>query len=255
MSGRVFLVGAGPGDPDLLTVRATRILAEADVVLHDALIDPRVLTLAGKALRVPVGKRGGQPSIDQREIEAMLLRTARAGRTVVRLKCGDPFVFGRGGEEALMLHAAGVDFEIVPGVSSAIAGPGAAGIPVTHRGLSSGFAVLTARPAQAWHDTIDALPPGALTLVFLMSISSRAEIAARLQLRGWAPATPAAIVLGAHTPRQWRWLGSLAELGAIALPGDRADLPGLVVIGDVVGVAEQITDGRTSNTEDHLAIA
>jgi uroporphyrin-III C-methyltransferase len=248
----VHLIGAGPGDPDLLTLRAARVLAEAEVVLHDALVDARVLELAPRALKVPVGKRAGRASIEQAEIEAILIRTARAGRAVVRLKCGDPFVFGRGGEEALALHQAGIDFEIVPGVSSAIAGPGAAGIPVTHRGLSSGFAVLTARPSQAWHATVDSLSPGALTLVFLMALSSRAEIAARLLARGWAPSTPAAIVLGAHGPRQWQWTGTIAELGTAVWPADRADLPGLVVVGEVVQLADRLS---TPSTEDRLAIA
>jgi uroporphyrin-III C-methyltransferase len=249
----VTLVGAGPGDPDLLTVRAARALERADVVFYDALVDARVLELAPRALRVPVGKRGGHPSMDQREIEAMMIRAARAGRSVVRLKCGDPFVFGRGGEEALALGEAGIAFEVVPGVSSAIAGPGAAGIPVTHRGLASGFCVLTARPSAGWHGAVDALPPGTLTLVFLMSLSARDEIAARLQARGWSPSTPAAIVLGAHTTRQWRWVGPLSELGQAIWPADRTDLPGLVVIGDVVSLAERIS--LDTDTEAHHAIA
>ncbi len=253
MSGKVLLVGAGPGDPELLTVRAARALAGADVVLYDALVDRRVLSLAGRALCLSVGKRAGKASMDQRAIEATMIRAARAGRAVVRLKCGDPFVFGRGGEEAIALAAAGLEVEVVPGVSSAIAGPGAAGIPVTHRGVASGFAVLTARPVEAWHATVDALPPGALTLVFLMSLSSRAEIAARLLRRGWPAGTPAALVLGAHTERQWSWTGALAELAGTALPEDRRELPGLLVVGDVVAIADRIAAPISS--EDHLAIA
>jgi uroporphyrin-III C-methyltransferase len=252
MSGRVILVGAGPGDPDLLTVRAVRALEGAEVVLYDALVDPRVLDFARTALRMCVGKRAGKPSIEQAEIETMLVRLARAGRRVVRLKCGDPFVFGRGGEEALRLHEEGIDFEIIPGVSSALAGPGSAGIPVTHRGVSSGFAVLTARPAEAWQATVDHLPPGTLTLVFMMSLAARAEIAARLLERAWPSTTPVAIVLGAHTERKWQWTGLLSDLASVELPADRADLPGLIVVGDVVHVADKLA---TRPLEGRHAIA
>ncbi len=203
-----------------------------------------------------VGKRAGRASVAQDEIEATLLRIARTGRRVVRLKCGDPFVFGRGGEEALALVAAGIDFEIVPGVSSAIAGPAAAGIPVTHRGLSQGFAVLTARPSAAWHATVDALPPKTLTLVFMMALGARKEIAERLLARAWPDATACAVVLGAHTERMWQWTGALSALPALAVPEDRADLPGLIVIGDVVEVGEQLTRAiATAKLEDQIAIA
>jgi uroporphyrin-III C-methyltransferase / precorrin-2 dehydrogenase / sirohydrochlorin ferrochelatase len=249
----VLLVGAGPGDPELLTVRAARALAEADVVLYDALVDPRVLALATRAMCLPVGKRGGQPSMDQRAIEAVMIRAARGGRRVVRLKAGDPFVFGRGGEEALALAEAGLRFEVVPGVSSAVAGPAAANIPVTHRGVAGGFAVLTARPAAAWHATVDHLPPGTLTLVFMMALAARAEIAARLLERGWPASTSVAIVLGAHTARQWSWTGALRELGAAALPADRADLPGLLVVGEVVDVSARLA--ALALEEDDLATA
>ena len=133
-TGFVSLVGAGPGDPDLLTQRAVRRLAEADLVLYDALVSPEVLPLASRAQCLSVGKRACRPSISQEAINRCLVRGARRGKRVVRLKCGDPFVFGRGGEEAIALAAAGVPFEIVPGVSSALAAPALAGIPVTHRG-------------------------------------------------------------------------------------------------------------------------
>jgi uroporphyrin-III C-methyltransferase len=256
VSGKVWLVGAGPGNPELLTVRAARVLGEAEVVLYDALVDPRVLSLAARALHLSVGKRAGRASVAQDEIEATLLRIARTGRRVVRLKCGDPFVFGRGGEEALALVAAGVDFEIVPGVSSAIAGPAAAGIPVTHRGLSQGFAVLTARPSEAWHATVDALPPKTLTLVFMMALGARQEIAERLLARAWPDATACAVVLGAHTERMWQWTGPLSALLTLALPEDRVDLPGLIVVGDVVAVGEQLTRAiATAKLEDQIAIA
>lgn len=249
----MWLVGAGPGDPELLTIRAARVLGDAEVVLYDALVDARVLALASRALCLSVGKRAGASSTPQEEIEATLIRAARAGRKVVRLKAGDPFVFGRGAEEALALAAAGIAYEIVPGVSSAVAGPGAAGIPVTHRGVASGFAVLTARPVEAWHATVDALPPGTLTLVFMMSLGARSEIAARLLARGWPPDTRAALVLGAHTDRQWSWTGTVDQLASIAIPADRRELPGLVVIGDVVAIADRLSS--TGNAGEQLVSA
>jgi len=244
----VLLVGAGPGAPDLLTVRAARALEAAEVVFYDALVDARVLALASHALCIPVGKRAGGVSTDQRAIEAALIRAARGGRRVVRLKGGDPFLFGRGGEEAIALHAAGLPFEIVPGLSSALAGPAAINVPVTHRGLASGMVVMTAKPDRAWHDVVDNLPPGALTLVFMMALSSRAEIVTRLRSRGWADATPSAIVLGAHTPQAFSWTGSLVALPTIELP---VGPPGLLVIGDVVSVADRLATPK----EDHVATA
>lgn len=246
----VLLVGAGPGDPDLLTVRAVRALDQAEVVYYDALVDARVLSLATRAVCLPVGKRAGSVSTEQNAIEAALVRSARAGRRVVRLKAGDPFVFGRGGEEALALHAAGIAWEVVPGISSALAGPAAAGIPVTHRGVAGGFAVLTAQPADAWHATVAALPPGALTLVFLMALGARGAIVSRLLARGWSPDQPCAIVVGAHTPSQWTWTGPLFALADVVPPSGP---PGLLVIGDVVAIAERLTAARSS--EDHFATA
>ncbi len=137
MTGHVSLVGAGPGDPDLLTVRAARALAAADLVLYDALVSAETLALAPRAQRFCVGKRAHRPSFRQETIHAVMIRAARRGKRVVRLKGGDPFVFGRGGEEALALRAAGVPFDVVPGISSAVAAPALSGIPVTHRGLAS----------------------------------------------------------------------------------------------------------------------
>ena len=142
-AGSVALVGAGPGDPELLTRRAAARLAAADVVFYDALVDTDVLELAGKAQRIYVGKRAGRPAIRQTLINQLLVRAARRGQRVVRLKGGDPFVFGRGGEEALALVAAGIPFEIVPGITAAIAAPALAGIPVTHRGSAASFVVVS----------------------------------------------------------------------------------------------------------------
>jgi uroporphyrin-III C-methyltransferase/precorrin-2 dehydrogenase/sirohydrochlorin ferrochelatase len=242
--GFVSLVGAGPGHPDYLTVKGLRRLQEADVVLHDALVSEAMCDLACKALRINVGKRAGGEQTPQRETERLLIEAARQGLKVVRLKGGDPFVFGRGGEEALALQSAGIPFEIVPGVSSAIAAPALAGIPVTHRGVSPGFVVLTGSDLEAIDRALGAIAPGSLTLVVLMGIGSRAQLAERLAVRGWSIATPAAIVLGASTPQMWTWRGSLERLATIALPQSGA--AGTIVVGDVAALPISLIDMKGS---------
>jgi len=237
MTPLVSLVGAGPGDPDLLTVRAVRTLAAAEVVFHDALIDARVLDLAPRAIKVYVGKRAGHHALKQESIHKLMVRAARRGKRVVRLKGGDLFVFGRGGEEAQALADAGIPYELVPGLSSALAGPQAMGVPVTFRGLASSFVVLTAQPELARQGVLDSLRPGAGTLVILMGLKARATIAAELIARGWSAATPMAAVIGAHTPQQWSWIGTLDTIDTLTIPADRAQLPGLLVVGDVVSLA------------------
>jgi uroporphyrin-III C-methyltransferase/precorrin-2 dehydrogenase/sirohydrochlorin ferrochelatase len=239
VSGFVSLVGAGPGDPDLLTQKAVRRLREADLVLYDALVSPAILAYAPRAQRFSVGKRAGRPSVRQETIHSLMVRAARRGRRVVRLKGGDPFVFGRGGEEALALAAAGVPFEVVPGVSSAVAAPALAGIPVTHRGLASGFLAVSGHAEAAYRPALESLAPNAVTVVVLMGLATRTEIAALLVARGWDPATRAAVVFAAGTPKARRWLGTLATLGACPIEAG-ADSPGTIVIGDVVSVAERI---------------
>lgn len=232
--GLVSLVGAGPGDPGLLTQKGAQRLREADLVLYDALVSPELLALAGAAQRFYVGKRAGRKSIDQRTLERLMVRAARRGKRVVRLKAGDPFVLGRGGEEALALHDAGIAFEVVPGISSAIAAGASANIPVTHRGLASSFMVVTGHeetPAFA------SLAPGSATLVVLMGLKRRAVISEELIARGWSASTPAAIVTDASTPRQWSWTGPLSQLHAAAPP---EGAPGVLIIGDVVSVAAQL---------------
>jgi uroporphyrin-III C-methyltransferase/precorrin-2 dehydrogenase/sirohydrochlorin ferrochelatase len=233
--GLVSLVGAGPGDPDLITRKGAQRLAEADLVLYDALVSPEMLTLAGRARRFPVGKRAGRPSIRQETINALLVRAARRGQRVVRLKCGDPFVLGRGGEEALALAAAGIPCEVVPGVTTAVAAPALAGIPVTHRGLASGFVVLSGHAEEAYGPALDSVAPRSLTLVVLMGLSSRARLASRLRARGWPADTPVAVLMGASTPEAHTWRGVLDDLGNAPLP--EGDLPGTIVVGDVVGLA------------------
>ena len=239
MTGFVSIVGAGPGDPELLTRKAARRLAEADLVLYDALVYGEVLRLASKAHCFFVGKRAGRPSTTQEAIHRILITAARAGKRVVRLKAGDPFVFGRGGEEALALACADVPYEIVPGVSSAVAAPALSGIPVTHRGFASGFAVVTGHDEAAWGPVVDALPPEALTLVVLMGLGARAAVVKRLLARGWPRATPAAAILGASTPDAFTWVGALSELGRVALP-ERRGAPGTLVVGRVASLATAI---------------
>jgi len=196
----VALVGAGPGDADLLTVRAARLLAAADVVVHDALVGDGVLDLVPAGVeRIDVGKRPGRP-VPQELISTLLVELARQGRRVVRLKGGDPFVFGRGGEEALALLEAGVPFEVVPGVTSAFAAPAAGGVPVTHRGVSAAVTVVTGHrrrgePAVDWR----ALAAVGGTIVVLMGVARRGAIAAELIAGGLSPATPVAVVHRATT--------------------------------------------------------
>jgi uroporphyrin-III C-methyltransferase/precorrin-2 dehydrogenase/sirohydrochlorin ferrochelatase len=243
--GFVSLVGAGPGDPGLLTRRGAERLATADVVLYDALVDAKILPLAPRAHCFYVGKRAGRPSVSQRTIERLLVRAALRGKRVVRLKCGDPFVFGRGGEEAQALAAAGIPFEIVPGVTSAIAAPALAGIPVTHRGLAAGFAVVSGHRDSTYGPILDGISPGSLTLVLLMGVGARHDIASRLLVRGWAAETPAAILLGASSEAAFAWTGSLAELGTAVLPSG-ADLPGTLVVGTVAGLGLRSPAALTS---------
>ena len=238
MSGRGFvsLVGAGPGDPALLTRAALGRLRRADLVLYDALVPLEIVSLARRARRFYVGKRAGRHSMTQDAINRLLVREARQGRRVVRLKAGDPFVLGRGGEEALALRAAGVPYEVVPGISSALAAPALAGIPVTHRGVASAFVVLSAHAEHAYAPIVDALPPKSATLVVLMGLGESGPLAERLLGRGWPAATPAAIVYSASTPGAMTWRGVLSELRTAA--GEAPDgAPGTIVIGEVVNLA------------------
>ena len=235
--GRVALVGAGPGDPELITVRGARRLAEAELVLYDALASERLRDLAPRARWFYVGKRACRQSISQDVLNRLLVKNARRGLAVVRLKAGDPFVFGRGGEEALALAEAGIPCEIVPGVSAAVAAPALAGIPVTHRGMASSFAVVTGHHEATYAPLLASFAPGSLTLVVMMGLGQRARVAELLVGHGWDRATPAAIVVGAGTPEAWRWTGALEGLGAAEIPPASRAAPGLLVIGQVVSLA------------------
>jgi uroporphyrin-III C-methyltransferase/precorrin-2 dehydrogenase/sirohydrochlorin ferrochelatase len=235
--GFVSLVGAGPGDPDHLTQKAVRRLREADLVLYDALVSHEVLALASHAEHVFVGKRAGRVQTSQRAIEELLVISARSGRRVVRLKGGDPFVFGRGAEEAFALEAARIPFEVVPGVTSAVSAPALAGIPVTCRGLSSAFVVVAGSDVAKNGHVIDGLRPGSITIVAMMAASRRDELVQRLMAHGWPPDTPAALILGASTPSMWTWRGGLSDLPGAIAPAASADAPGTIVIGAVAALA------------------
>ncbi len=242
-TGRVALVGAGPGDPGLITRRGLDWLARADVVVYDRLANSRLLDhVPPAARRIFAGKSPEGHTLAQDEINALLVREARAGNTVVRLKGGDPYVFGRGGEEAQALRAAGVPFEVVPGITSAIAGPAYAGIPVTHRQLASSFAVVTGHEdADRPESRVDwaALATGPDTLVLLMGVERLPGIVERLVAGGRPPDTPAAMIEWATWPRQRTvvaTLGTLVERARAA--GLRA--PAVTVIGEVVRLRDEL---------------
>ncbi|MGH9254437.1 MAG: uroporphyrinogen-III C-methyltransferase [Vicinamibacterales bacterium] len=235
--GHVSLVGAGPGHPDLWTVRAVRLVEEADLVLYDALVDVDALRRLTRAQCFCVGKRARRDSVPQDTIHRLMIRAARQGKRVVRLKGGDPFVFGRGGEEALALAMAGVPFEIVPGVTTAVAAPELAGIPVTHRGLASGFLVLAGHTSAQVDQTLESIRPNSLSVVMLMGVGARSHLALQLMAHGWSPATPAAIVCDSSTPKEWIWTGRLDRMGDAEPPLGAA---GVLVIGEVVTIRERL---------------
>jgi uroporphyrin-III C-methyltransferase len=241
--GRVILVGAGPGEPDLLTVRGARRLGEADLVLYDALSSEGMRAYAPLARWFYVGKRACRQSIGQDLLNRLMIKQARRGHVVVRLKCGDPFVFGRGGEELLALAAAGIPCEVVPGVSAAVAAPALAGIPVTHRGAASAFTVISGHHEETYRPLLAGLPVRGTTVVVMMGLGQRASIAAALREFGWDAETPAAVVIGAATKDAWRWTGTLRDLETVEIPATApgtSGAPGLLVIGQVVGVAGEI---------------
>lgn len=255
--GTVWLVGAGPGDPDLLTLKAAQVLAQADIVLHDALVSPEILQLASGARLEPVGKRAGGRRTPQMRINQRLIELARAGLRVVRLKGGDPLVFGRGGEEALALAAAGIGFHIVPGVSAGIGGAAAAGIPVTHRGVAQSVAFVTGHDASGSVPHIDwaALARGADVLVLYMALRQIGAIAAHLRAAGRAGSEPVAFITEATTPRQRVRITTLAEAEATAAAIPR-HVPTLIVVGPVVALRPLLaahTNQSSPEKERHAA--
>ena len=252
MTGEVSLVGAGPGDPGLLTRAAVTRLRRADLVLYDALIDPAILKFARRAQKFFVGKRASRHAMTQEAIHALMIRAARRGRRVVRLKGGDPFVFGRGGEEALALAGAGIRYDVVPGVTSAVAAPSAAGIPVTHRGMAAAFLVASGHDAAAFASAVNGVSPSGVTLVVLMGLGRSAAIGSTLIDAGWTRGTPAAVIVGATTRGQQVWRGTLGDLAAdrVEIGGSAA---GTIVVGDVVALGLQTAAAVNVEREASLA--
>ena len=242
-TGKVYLIGAGPGDPGLLTVKGAQALAAAGVVVYDRLLAPSLLELApASARRIFVGKERGRQALSQPEINNLLVAEGQAGRTVARLKGGDPFVFGRGGEEALALAAAGVPFEIIPGVTSAVAAAAYAGIPVTHRGIATSVTVVTGSEDPAKGDTTTnwpALAQAGGTIVVLMGWANLPGIAATLQAHGMPPDTPVALVQWGTWPRQRTVAGALVDIVARGREAG-VSAPVIAVIGPVARLRDQI---------------
>lgn len=237
--GKVYIAGAGCGEYDLITLRALEAIKRCDVLIYDDLIDEKILDFAPKEAEIIYkGKRSGKHSAPQNEINAAIIKAAEGGRTVVRLKGGDPFVFGRGGEEALALIDAGIDFELIPGISSSVAIPELAGIPVTHRKLARSFHVITAHTA----DTEDGLPKNfgcyaklEGTLVFLMGLSKAGQIASRLMDAGKSPETPAAVISGGNSANPVTVRSSLRNLADdVEKAGVKS--PAVIVVGDVAAM-------------------
>jgi uroporphyrin-III C-methyltransferase len=255
--GKVYLVGAGPGDPELITVKGLRCLRAAEVVIYDRLVNPVLLEeVPASAQRLFVGKQPGRCSLRQEEINALLVEHARLGRTVVRLKGGDPFVFGRGGEEALALVEAGIAFEVVPGISSAIAVPAYAGIPVTHRNRSGALTIVTGHETPE-HDAPlvdwEALARLDGTLVILMGVATLPAIRQKLMQAGMDPATPAAVIEQGTIAHQRTVRAPLAEIVERVTAADLRS-PAVVVIGRVVDLGALLSWFEPFSTEKPLVI-
>ncbi|MGE5303644.1 MAG: uroporphyrinogen-III C-methyltransferase [Alphaproteobacteria bacterium] len=239
-NGKVYLVGAGPGDPGLLTVRGLELLRRAGVIVYDQLVNPVLLEEASPAaVKIFAGKQAGSHCIAQAEINEVLIGYARLGRDVLRLKGGDPFVFGRGGEEAEALADARIAFEIVPGVSSAVAVPAYAGIPLTHRKFASSFAVVTGHEARKTQSSVDwtKLATAVDTLVILMGLNNLPLIVGTLLKHGRSPKTPVAVIRMGTTGEQEVVLASLVD---IVEKSTAMEPPALIVVGDVVSLADKL---------------
>jgi uroporphyrin-III C-methyltransferase len=244
-AGKAYLVGAGPGDPELLTLKAVRVLGMADVVLVDDLVNRAVLVHIREGARVVhVGKRGGCKSTPQEFIERLLVAEARAGRTVVRLKGGDPFIFGRGGEEAEALAQAGIDCEVVNGITSGLAAAASAGVPLTHRSLSQGVVFVTAHAAAGHEPDWAALAASRMTLVIYMGVARCARIQAALVAAGLSSSTPVAVIENATLFRERQVRTTLGQLAQDIVAFD-VEAPAIIVIGDVA---------RQSQTSDAFTV-
>jgi uroporphyrin-III C-methyltransferase len=239
--GEVYLVGAGPGDPGLITVRGVECLRRADSVVYDALVNEELLKYAPDAARFFVGKRHGSHPVPQEEVNRMLVEQARAGAVVVRLKGGDPFVFGRGGEEALALVQHGIPFTVVPGVTAGIAVPAYAGIPVTHRSLAASCILLTGHSGQDIESLLS--DPRRLlresTLVFYMGVHNLASIVRELLRCGFPPEMPAAAIEQGTHRAQRTITTTLAEIGALCA-AEQVEPPAIIIVGKTVALREQL---------------
>ncbi len=246
LRGAVWLVGAGPGDPELLTVKAVRVLREAEVVAYDELVSDEILACAPpQAERIPVGRRAGGCKHHDERIHPLVIARAKQGRVVVRLKGGDPFVFGRGGEEAEALAEAGIACEVVPGISAALGAAASARIPLTHREASASVTFATAHRARdEAGDLARAVPPTG-TVVLYMALGRLEATMRALVASGRAPDTPVAIVAAATTPRERVVTGTVATIAAIAERA-RIEAPAIAIVGDVVGRAVDQPVRRTS---------
>ena len=240
MSGKVYLIGAGPGDAELLTLKAVKALKQCDVLLVDDLVHPEVLAYANPNARIiHVGKRGGCKSTPQRFIERMMIRFARAGATVGRVKGGDPFVFGRGGEEMLTLRAAGIAIDIIPGITAGCAVPAMLQIPVTHREYSRGVTFITGHTKTGAAINYSALVQSETTLVIYMGVTNLADIASGLMAAGMSGATPACAIRNGTRADQTEIISTLANLPNDVLAAG-INSPAIIVIGEVVALSNRV---------------
>jgi len=239
MTGKVFLMGAGPGDPDLITLKAVKALQTADVILLDDLVNRELLSHAPQARVIEVGKRGGCKSTPQHFIERMMVALAEQGQIVVRLKGGDPFMFGRGGEEMLAMRSAGIDVEIIPGITSGMAVPASIGIPVTHRGYATGVTFVTGHTQDGSEQNWKALAQGGTTLVIYMGMKHLPTIVSELIAAGLSDDMPAAAIQQGTLPEQQQVVCTLGML-PMAVQQKGLSSPAIIVVGDVVRLASYI---------------
>ncbi|MGB5260558.1 MAG: uroporphyrinogen-III C-methyltransferase [Gammaproteobacteria bacterium] len=254
---RIYLVGAGPGDPDLLTVKALRLLQQADTVIYDRLVSAEILRLIPEqAARIYVGKATCHHTLGQAEINTLLVEQADRHQTIIRLKGGDPYIFGRGGEEALALVRAGLDFDIVPGITAGQACAAYAGIPLTHRGLASGVRFITGHRRNNNELTIDTRTLGDpdQTLVIYMGLANLGLIVDKLLAAGRSPDTPAAIIERGTTPRQRSLITTIGQLDATASV-NKVTSPALLIIGEVVSLAGELNPALADERESELRYA
>jgi uroporphyrin-III C-methyltransferase len=252
VSGFVYIVGAGPGDPDLLTLKALKAIRAADVILYDRLVNSTILDYAETGCElIYVGKQDGRHTMPQEEINQQLYLHARTGKTVVRLKGGDPFIFGRGGEEEVYLRERGIEFETVPGISSSVAAPAYAGIPVTHRKFASSYAVITGHECSGKMKSIDwSALIGVDTLVFLMGVRNRSKIARKLIEAGRDPLQPVAFIERGTTPEQNVIISTLREL--VDNPPE-VESPAVFVVGDVVRLRAFLAPSEKASMPERVA--